>query len=45
MSIVQGVVDLRQVAFLELGVEGRADDLHDLAGVLAVGATMMNSDG
>ena len=32
----EGVVDLRQVAFLELGVERRADDLHDLAGMLAV---------
>src|SRR5262249_2131664 len=33
-----GVVDLRQVALLELGVEGRADDLHDAAGFLAVHA-------
>ena len=28
----QGVVDLRQMAGLELGVEGRADDLDDFAG-------------
>src|SRR5205814_5969998 len=28
------VVDLGQVAFLELDVEDRTDDLHDLAGVL-----------
>ena len=32
----EGVVDLRQMAFVELGVERRADDLHDMAGVLAV---------
>ena len=29
---LEGVIDLRQVAFLELGVEGRADDLDDPAG-------------
>ena len=32
----QGVVDLGQVPFVELGVERRADDLDDLADVLAV---------
>src|SRR5439155_24115925 len=44
------VVDFRQVPFLELGVERRADDLHDLAGLgcLAVGggdrkSTRLNS--
>ena len=36
---LHGVVDFRQVPFLELGVERRADDLDDLArlGSLAVG--------
>ena len=29
---LDGVVDFRQVAFVELGVEGRADDLHNAAG-------------
>ena len=28
---LEGVVDFGQMAFLELGVEGRADDLHDAA--------------
>ena len=32
----QGVIDLGQVAFFKLGVERRADDLHDLAGVVSV---------
>jgi len=27
----EGVIDLRQVSFLELHVEHRPDDLHDLA--------------
>ena len=38
----EGVVDLRQMAFFKLGVEGRADDLHDAAGVLA-GAELVGS--
>ena len=36
-SICEGVVDLGQVPFLELGVERRADDLHDLADLLPFG--------
>src|SRR5579871_6190892 len=32
----QGVVNLRQMALRELGVEGRANDLHDLADMLAI---------
>ncbi len=34
---LEGVIDLGQVAFLELGVEGRADNLDDLADMRSVG--------
>ena len=40
---LEGVVDLRQVPLLELHVERGADDLDDLAGLLAVVETMVLS--
>ena len=40
LSTAQGVVDFGQMAFLELDVEGRADDLHDLAGMWSLGRSV-----
>ena len=41
---LEGVIDLGQVAFVELGVERRADDLDDLAGLVTVHACHGCSD-